>query len=245
MSSFKEVCQILASQPFQYSEYNIPDVPDWHVDLGINFIFGFCFKRSSFYHVDNTVEEMLGYDTHQFKKGGIDFLDKITHRDDLHYAVMLLHKGWNLILSQPYSYRKNFTLSVDYRLRKSDGCYLHLIQHFNQLITDSIGNIVYAQGAYCDITHWKKRSGPVLNIYYNSRLIESWNSNLLGELLSISRREKEILKLICSGKTSSEIAFQLNLSKHTVNSHKKSVMKKLKVNKATSLLLVARDYQLI
>ena len=45
--------------------------------------------------------------------------------------------------------------------------------------------------------------------------------------VSISNREKEVLELLCEGKTTKEIANSLMLSPHTINSHKKNMMEKV------------------
>lgn len=56
---------------------------------------------------------------------------------------------------------------------------------------------------------------------------------------SLSRREKEILKLIANGATSKKVADQLFISISTVKSHRNNIMKKLKVNDMASLVKVA------
>ncbi len=53
-------------------------------------------------------------------------------------------------------------------------------------------------------------------------------SNPSVEKLTLS--EKSILKEIAAGKTTKEIAFDKNLSFHTVNSHRKNIFRKLEIN---------------
>lgn len=55
----------------------------------------------------------------------------------------------------------------------------------------------------------------------------------------LSRREKEILKLIANGATSKKVADQLFISISTVKSHRNNIMKKLKVNDMASLVKIA------
>ncbi|MCF8222648.1 MAG: response regulator transcription factor [Bacteroidales bacterium] len=43
----------------------------------------------------------------------------------------------------------------------------------------------------------------------------------------LTDREKEVARLICQGKTSSEIASELFISKYTVDTHRKTILKKL------------------
>ncbi len=61
----------------------------------------------------------------------------------------------------------------------------------------------------------------------------------------LSPREKEIVNLVVSGKVAQAIADELNLSKHTVYTHRKNIMKKLKLNSASELFLYAINEGLI
>lgn len=56
---------------------------------------------------------------------------------------------------------------------------------------------------------------------------------------SLSEREKEILKLIVDGYTTSEISNRLNLSTHTVDTHRKSIYKKMDVNNSAQAIIKA------
>ncbi len=53
---------------------------------------------------------------------------------------------------------------------------------------------------------------------------------------TLSQREIEILRLISWEKTTREMANQLFLSDHTINTHRKNIMMKLKVSNAAGLV---------
>ena len=55
----------------------------------------------------------------------------------------------------------------------------------------------------------------------------------------LSERENEIITLIAEGQTNEQIAELLFLSKHTVNTHRKNIMKKLRINSASEMILYA------
>lgn len=55
----------------------------------------------------------------------------------------------------------------------------------------------------------------------------------------LTAREIEIVRLVAQGLIAKEIADQLNLSTHTVYTHRKNIMKKLKLNTASELTLYA------
>jgi len=52
----------------------------------------------------------------------------------------------------------------------------------------------------------------------------------------LTQREKEVARLLCQGKTSKDIAGQLYISTNTVNTHRKSILKKLGLKNTQELL---------
>uniref|UniRef100_F4C9I3 Two component transcriptional regulator, LuxR family n=1 Tax=Sphingobacterium sp. (strain 21) TaxID=743722 RepID=F4C9I3_SPHS2 len=61
----------------------------------------------------------------------------------------------------------------------------------------------------------------------------------------ITRREKEVLQLIGKGLTTQQVADQLFISPHTVESHRKKLMEKFEVNNIISVIKLATDYRLL
>lgn len=55
----------------------------------------------------------------------------------------------------------------------------------------------------------------------------------------LTAREIEILQLITQGISTKEIASQLNLSTHTIYTHRKNIMKKLGLNSSSEMILYA------
>ena len=67
----------------------------------------------------------------------------------------------------------------------------------------------------------------------------------LDEELVITKREKEILQLLLSGKGNKEIAEALEISKRTAEVHRFNLMKKLKVKNLIELANKAKEYSLL
>lgn len=59
------------------------------------------------------------------------------------------------------------------------------------------------------------------------------------ELVKLTTREKEILLMIASGKTTGDIAEQLHLSKFTIESHRKNLLQKFKAKNVATLISAA------
>lgn len=61
----------------------------------------------------------------------------------------------------------------------------------------------------------------------------------------LSDRELEVIKLIALGNSTVEIASALNLSHHTISSHRKNIIKKLNIKSPTEFVVHAIDLGLI
>jgi two-component system, NarL family, nitrate/nitrite response regulator NarL len=67
----------------------------------------------------------------------------------------------------------------------------------------------------------------------------------LSAIPVISSREKEILQLIADGLTNPQIAQQLFISLHTVDTHRKNLLAKFNVNNTAGLIKTAAKYNMI
>ena len=65
------------------------------------------------------------------------------------------------------------------------------------------------------------------------------------ELAPLTARETEIVQLIAQGLIAKEIASRLNLSTHTVYTHRKKIMKKLELTSSSELILYALQNGLV
>jgi len=70
-------------------------------------------------------------------------------------------------------------------------------------------------------------------------LIHPVNSIAANTLPAITKREKEVLALIAEGLTNNQIAEKLFISPLTVDSHRKNLLTKLKVNNTAALIHLA------
>lgn len=93
-------------------------------------------------------------------------------------------------------------------------------------------------------------SGDISSILINQLTngnvpLTSEKKQQLDEELVITKREKEILQLLLSGKGNKEIAEALEISKRTAEVHRFNLMKKLKVKNLIELANKAKEYSLL
>lgn len=66
-----------------------------------------------------------------------------------------------------------------------------------------------------------------------------------GQLLSLTGREIEIIKMIDKGLTNKDIANQLFISEQTVSTHRKNIFRKTETKNVPNLLNLVKKYQII
>lgn len=81
-----------------------------------------------------------------------------------------------------------------------------------------------------------------VNAITNSLKLQSKNS--LYVTSQITEREKQVVLLIGQGLSNKEIAHKLNLSKSTIETHRKNIRKKLKIKGKDGLIVFALIYRL-
>lgn len=74
----------------------------------------------------------------------------------------------------------------------------------------------------------------VLDIIINKTFREPQEDNT-----ELTAREREIVQLVAQGKVAKEIASQLHVSIHTIYTHRKNIMKKLKISSPVELITYA------
>ena len=87
--------------------------------------------------------------------------------------------------------------------------------------------------------------------YYCSKILDIIVNKSFGQsnkapgLEALTDRETDILTRIASGKVAKEISSDLNVSIHTVYTHRKNIMKKLKINSPVELVMFAVNNDLV
>jgi DNA-binding CsgD family transcriptional regulator len=102
---------------------------------------------------------------------------------------------------------------------------------FNRpLLVDDSGSMVINFGIVTDITHIKLE-GPVgLKVWAEGHpeISVFKNASEVRSLNPLTKTERKILKLISEGLTTSAAAEKLFISSHTVNTHRRNILKKMK-----------------
>ena len=174
----------------------------------------------------------------------VQYIFDNMHPDDITRFIAYEQKVTEFFNNLPPEKVLKYKVSYDFRLRNGVGNYEWLLHQATTIQTNDEGAVLRVLGIHTLISHIKTSNQPAgLSFigldgepsYYNVAVAPFINES--KEILT--PREKEILKLILDGKTSSEIALQLFVSKHTVNSHRKNILKKTNCKTNSELIVKA------
>ncbi|WAC12581.1 response regulator transcription factor [Dyadobacter pollutisoli] len=150
------------------------------------------------------------------------------------------------MMTLPAQSRRQFKMVTEYRIMGGQNWYIQVTESHQVLELDASGNIWLSLGII-DVspnqTDFMKVKFQIIN-FQTGELIQLPKSDE-PELIHLTFKEKEILEMIGDGKLSKEISSQLEISVHTVNTHRQRILEKLEVNNSIEALYSAKRLGLI
>lgn len=198
-------------------------------------------KKMTQQYVGIDVEEWWGWKIEEIFGEGVLSYTKLIHPSDLG-----VHNLCNKLLFYIFERcstedKYNLNILLNFKLRKSDGSYIHITQSAKILELDPDGSIrsllVLLQ------------ENNTLSDSYQRRYIRFWGKDFDGRLYEYlpdvedlqqielpSKREIEILSYLVSGEESKTIAEYLSISKHTVDTHRRHLLQKFYLKNTSELI---------
>jgi DNA-binding CsgD family transcriptional regulator len=133
-----------------------------------------------------------------------------------------------------------YKVRYDFRIKNKTGSYIRVLHQVAVVEHDNRGGITRTLGVHTDITHLKTDGKPVLSYIgmdgEPSYLDIDVKNKFIKSMETLTRREKQVLTLLIEGKLSKEIAIDLNISKQTVDLHRKNMLRKNNLNTTGELI---------
>lgn len=193
------------------------------------------------YHFFGKQQESLsGYTNEEFLNGGIEFLIKCLHPEEVDVILDQLYpETMEFIANTVKENFKNIVMNYNYRFKKKSGEYINLMEQVYFLETDSdfkptllLGNVITLDNSNL----LPVRSS--LKLYKNNISETIFYKNYTthkSSLNNITVREMDILRNLATGKTSKEIGETLFISPHTVDTHRRNLLRKLECKSVVEL----------
>ncbi len=190
------------------------------------------YKKEHVY-ISSQYESILGYGSDVFLRDPKLHLVSLVHPEDIgmlyYFGVRFFRFGLNMPLDNREEL-KDYKYITDYRIKKKNGKYTRVIEQHIVIELDKAGNPWLAL-SIMDLSPEEDLDTPCRARVVNLNSGEVYKIPFEAKNKPrLSKREKEILSLIADGKASKQIADELCISTHTVNTHRQRIIEKMKVS---------------
>ncbi|GAA0533635.1 LuxR C-terminal-related transcriptional regulator [Chitinophaga japonensis] len=175
---------------------------------------------------NRSMEEATGFSLQEMNTLGVEFFRQLMHPDDFELTG---------IARQSFKHNKQIFGGVTRMRKKGQDDWRWLVGMAVPFSRDEQGAVKEVICAFLDLTIAMDTDEQLADAM--SDVLRRQNETLLSKLTT---REKDVLTLAVRGLNNKEIAGQLNLSRYTVETHRKNIRLKLKVRNATELVALAR-----
>jgi len=204
----------------------------------------FCITNTqdlTFEYISKNYNACLGLDAKEIKEKGMHYFWSRIHPEDIESWLQALNSLMKFTLSEiPQEKRKDASYTWNFRFKNAQGTYVNIIQNTTPLIFDSENKPIIGLAHYTvlhpDVKLDITASAKLLNSEqeYETIYFNSFSQKLLHD--GVTNRERDIIRLLILDKTSKEISEKLNISSHTVDTHRRNILKKLDITSTGELV---------
>lgn len=237
-----------------------PNTPDFHelqvsqllnhswIPSGPFMVFVVDLRRQRFVHVSRNAVDLMGYPNDMLVREGLKFWYDRVDASDKDRLYQINKEAFQLINALALDMRQYFKFSHIYRMRNGAGDMLWLLQTVIPVLIDPNGSIVYTLNTINDITPYKHDNCSFGTFHYpigreEYELIRLPSDEQYAKLLT--KREREIIRMLMDGMSSKQIAQTLQISPNTVNNHRKRLLGKTGCNNSMELVRYAIEQGLL
>ena len=206
-------------------------------------IFLYDTSVSGFIYMNDPQKILGNYNPADFiSETGQDFSFSNIHPDQRSAAIMVLLKTISYGIDHRTTDLKNTVANMTFLFKRKDGKYFQFLQKSIVVERDPEGNpLLYLRYGF-DISHLVKPSVGLIINTPGETLIWNYNTDkgCLEQVNLLSNHERKILALLAEGKTSKEIADILFVSSHTIDTHRRNLLKKTHCTDSTALITYSK-----
>jgi DNA-binding CsgD family transcriptional regulator len=205
--------------------------------VGNYYYYVFNVKESAFDFMSAEVKSVLGYSLDEID---VPLMISSIHPEDQPWFLSCENKVSEFFSGLTITQIPNYKVRYDYRIRKKSGDYIRILQQVVTIQFDEQGHVLRTFGTHTDISHLKREGNPVLSFIglngepsYTNVAITRGRLEKPSEL---SEREREVLSLVVQGHNSEKIGKLLFISKNTVETHRRNILRKTGFSSTPALI---------
>jgi DNA-binding CsgD family transcriptional regulator len=237
-----------------YTAIPLPDEKDIHKRFNLAtmshhaLFYLLDFTQNAYLEIGPGKDTFVGHTTEYLKDGGPFFwMEQSDERDMRVLNERVIPSEIALLQGLQQSELDNVVCSTNYRTRTKSGDYITVLQRGSYLCDDA-GRILGIVGTIENISPFKS-DDKIINVV--EKISTDADGHMKREVLQqqfyfpeekdsvLTKREMEILKCICAGLNSRDIAERLFISVNTVNNHRKSILQKTNAKNMMEVLQYA------
>lgn len=188
--------------------------------------------KQSFEYISKNFTACTGLPREEMQNKGMDYFWSRIHPNDIKLWISCLQDLMEFTMNElSDSQKRKMSYTWNYRIKNAKNEYITVIQNTTPLQFDEQNKPIIGLAHYtvldsdlhmdiCASAKFLNDNNEYETLFYKN---ES-NNHLLGLL---SNRERDIIRLLVTNKSSKEIASVLNISKHTVDTHRRNILNKL------------------
>lgn len=204
-------------------------------------IFIIDYSTMQYLYFNDNASDFLGSVAKDYINRGVAFAMENCHPDDKKILLPHIYPYMKkFLINIPPDTYKDYKFSYNFRYKRKDGTYQRFIQH-STFIPDKEGNLRYNFGIGSNLppSSDNKITLPIEKKGKEDYQPVNIDTISIGPQTLLSKRECQVLQLLHEGLSSAAIAKKLCLSEHTINNHRKNMLKKTATNNTASLISYA------
>jgi len=174
-----------------------------------------------------------------------DLLEECLHPEDLPILIDLQKRTFDYVFKLPHEEQCDYKHIFEFRILGVSGEYIRVICQYQMLETGEFEKPLLLLGVV-DISPDQDLKAPIKFRLVNFKTGDIVNIPVLDNPnISLTKREKEVLKMVNEGMMSKEISDKLFISIHTVNRHRQNILEKMNVENLSEAISYARKLGLL
>mgnify|MGYP001827723056 CR=1 FL=1 len=195
--------------------------------------------------VGSQLEVISGYSIDEFYSKGYLLLIQCMHPEERDVMMLrVLPELVNFVATVPEEEKKSCQAQFNCRFKRKNGQYINLLAQSYVLEVDQKGRVALALSSIIQL-----ETREILPLRWSARLIKNngisetafikTHNTSIDLIEKITPRELDVLRNLAAGKTSKLIGKELAISHHTVDTHRRRLLKKLDCKSVVDLARLA------
>jgi DNA-binding CsgD family transcriptional regulator len=179
----------------------------------------------------------------EWQNAEIHLFANMIHPEDRFYVLSSMQMAMEVFMAMPKEKQKSIGLNIYGRMLNAKNLFVWKLIQFPGLYFNEENRIESVLLMITDISHLGMVPSTMMTVIDNSNQqcqffsISPESKKLIEtQFPTISKREKQVIRLMANGLTSKEIAENLNLAFYTIENHKRNLRAKTNTKSAAELI---------